>query len=658
MKKLVVVMLICINFFSYAQNYFDSIAKMQTTQINNKIKLITIDTKSDSIINLFVFIDFPPNITKYYPEEIDFIANLKYFKTQLPNLFYFRLISDTSAIDSVVAFAKQKLFSLTFETSNINTFIERKKFEMTNADQWQSTQYFCQSIAFDKNNYTGLGKISNYQALNASNISLTYNSFLATCTITFVAIGKIDQDTIISTIERYFGEFTNKQTIPDDPIAQFNIANNKAISVINDYKYEMFNILCKTDLKMSDTNYFAKQIVYNYLIDQFNYIGSELKTAFKSYVYTNPEFNFFSFSYSFGSVPLFDAIINLNNIIINTKDYGLSQNEFDKQKKYLINNYLELSKNLEIPALYCFYTEKYQLPKNYFSNLYTKIHNVSLNSVNNIAQNINFDNIQFLLIYPYYKSICELLEIARFFRIDFYDTKLNKYKIIPQGFSALNVQKDYLDKCKANSQIENLTVEFKSFYDLDSGYVLWGTILKKKNQMYLFKSSLIAGKDTLFHQLKLLNNRYCIDSNAISCVHIEDKKVFWQDIQKNSFFPELFYAIEQYNAQILCDTSLLKENTYKIRVNTPYGYHFIDYYNYNTKLKQRTEIIMPKGIENDTLEIIEYSNFKNISKTSDVKFPFKVIQYFPKYTITSEIIRIDDRTKLRNKNFNVKIKKK
>lgn len=656
MKKFLIIIFLTHFFYTNAQNYFDSIAKMQTTEINNKIKLITLDTKSDSIINFYIFIDFPPSITKYYPEEVDFISNLKYFNTQLPNLFYFSLISDTLAIDSTILFAKQKIFSLTFETSNTNTYIERKKFEILNADQWQSADYKSKSLAFQNNNYVGIGRIGYYEALQSSNISFTYNSILSECNITFIAIGKINKDSIISSIKRRFSEFSNAEKNTDQ-IKQFKIANDKSISVINDNKYQIFNILIKTDLMFSDTNYFAKQIVYQYITQQFNDIGTQLKTAFNSYTHPNPELNYISFSISFLSIQIFDALLNLNDIITNTKTYGLNQNELEKQKKDLIKNYSELSKKIEIEALYLFYTDKYNLPTNYFANINSKIKNVSINSVNNFAQKIDINNIQFMLISPYYKTICELMEIAQFFRIDFYDKNFNKYKIIPLGFSAQQVQNDYIDRCKAKSEIENIRIEFKSYYDLDSGYLLTGTILKKKTQMYLFKSYLLTGNDTLFHQLKLLNNRYCLDSNAVSCIFFDDKSAFWQEIYKNSFFPELFFKEAGYNAQIICDTNILKENIYKIRVSTPFGFNYIDYYNYNSKLKLKTEVIVPKGYENDTLEIIEYSDYRNISKTSDIKFPFKVIQYFPKYSITSEISLIDDKTKLKNKKFNVKIKK-
>ena len=129
----------------------------------------------------------------------------------------------------------------------------------------------------------------------------------------------------------------------------------------------------------------------------------------------------------------------------------------------------------------------------------------------------------------------------------------------------------------------------------DTVYNLQGIIYKKSPYYYYYKTELVIGTDTLLHQLKVANDEVWLDSTSIGSVYYEEEN-FWAKVYQAYIFPELYYEKLNYTTEMICDTSLIKNNIFKIKVTTPYNVYFYDYYNINTKEKIKTETVIIKNL--------------------------------------------------------------
>lgn len=656
MNRLFTILFLFSAIYANSQNVLQDISQLKSVNLSPNFTVISVNSKIDTLIDYYIFIDFPVKLKKDFPAEFEYIAYIQGFETQSPDQFYLRLVSDTNAVDSTLKFVHTKLFSPSFTPDNFDNFKEKalKKFENPNYNEEFDVQ--SKQIPYSQSSLFYFAKKDDFEALNMSNVYYVYNTLLNSSNICLVAVGNTNFDTIITYAKQDIIMPPTSEQLSEQEILKYE--QSKKFSFITDNNVSLFNVKQTFEYYYTDADFTAKSVLIELLNNKFIDFERQMELKCNSEILIRPNGGYLSYSFQTENASIFDITLQIADIFNNAIINEPSSEDLQSAVRSISQKFNNSLKNPFYPAYYAYIITKNNLPKDFFSTYYSNLINVTSSAVLASAKEIiKPDSLFFLLRAPYFKNLCDFLELARFYQIEFFDNNYRKYKIIPLGFDASYIINDYITKCNAKADIQNLKIDFHADFKIDTTYKIIGQILKKAPKYYFYKTILIAQGDTLFHQLTVANAKFCIDSSAIGCKFYNDRNEFWQEIYRTSIFPEMYYNQFNYSTQILCDTTLLKKNIYKIKVTTPFNLFYVDYYDFNSKLKLKTEVIKPSGFYQDTLQIIEYKDYNNISKDSDIKLPYTIEQTSKDYSVIIKIDAIDDKTKIKMKNFNVKLKK-
>lgn len=638
-----------------AQSILDDLTNYKSTVLPNGLTVITVETTTDTLVNFRFIADYNPKINKIYPGAVQIITRyFSYYKNGYDQIYKI-MVANTKAIDSTFLFVKDQINTTTFNNAYIEKArnLEIKKYNMlTNSfnEHKEINRKFC----FGANNpYAKFFTEDDFLSVNQQIINKVMKEIFIPKNFYIVAVGDISHDTVVKYAAKILGTWQNSSQLTPSAYT-FTRPDFSTVFFMNNPTNTFFSANYPINNFYTDDDFFTNQVLFQVFATK---LSDDLST-FSPNIITD-----------FTPAPI-DARLSINGKISNKNVYATTMQVINTMRDMLIYSptvdqinkaKIELSakitKTFISPyniANYAYITYKYELQNSFFKNYVKNINAVSIQDAKNNITNVFFpDNINFFIQANYQSTICDLYGLGEFIKIEFFDKFFNKYKIIPKGFNANFIINDYLNACKVNSKIKNLTIKFHTEYWADTIYNVKGVIYKKYPNYYYYKTQLFVEQDSFLQQLQIANKKIWLDSSALGANYYTESDEFWAKINQAYIFPELYYDKINYLPSIICDTSLLKNNIFKIKVSTPSNnVYFYDYYNVNTKQKLRTETILLNGIHKDTLLVVEYSNFKKISKKSELIMPFTIKQKIKDFEFTMQIDTIDDKPRIKNKLFN------
>ncbi|MBN2892582.1 MAG: insulinase family protein [Bacteroidales bacterium] len=654
MNKLFLTIILLIFFFNAdSQQVLKDLSNYQSSVLPNGLTVITVKTQEFDYINYSLIIDIHENADNEFPGALNIFCQLSgcdlLYKTQI----YKNLVSDTNAVDSALNFIKNAVVNPDYDEEKLTKVknFQLKKLEYQKNSKIEFDQ-IGKKFSFGKNSsFSQFPDENTMSDINGYAIELLHSKIIKPQNAYIIAVGNIEHDTLVKYASKNFMFWQGENLIEDHENPAYN--GETKINFMNKNSNTFASISYPSKHYYTDEDYFAKEL-------NAKIFENKVKETLPKYKYaknvdfkleTNPVISEFYLSFDSETEDLYDAVVQSIEIMRDMIIYNSTQQDLNTAKTDLTNDFNNSIKNPYNIANYAYITEENKLSKQYFENYTKEIGKTSLTEVGTTTEDLfKPDNASILIQGEETDLICQLYFLAKFFRVEFFDEEFHKYKIIYKGFDCNSVIFDYLDACNANKNFKNLTIKFDATYNADTVYNVEGIIYKKEPDYYYFKSVLIIEEDTLLQKLQIANEEVWLDSSALGAEYSTQDK-FWAKIYQAYIFPELYYPKLNYEPEFVCDTALLKDNIFKIKVNTPYNVFFYDYYDLNKKEKIKTETVILKDGYYETVQIVEYSDYQKISDKSDMKIPFTITQIFGEIYFTLKITEIDDKSKIDKKIF-------
>lgn len=659
MKRSIITFIIIFASFSIkSQSLLDDLSNYKSTTLSNGITIITVQTQIDTFVNYRFITDFNPKINKQYPGAINIITRyLNFYKNGEDQIFK-NLVTNKDAVDSAFIFIRNSIVTPNLSSTQIE---KAKKLEIQRAKMLKNSFYehniISRRFCFGKNNaYSQFFTQDDFDLVSLFTVSETMKEVFIPDNFFIIVVADIAHDTIVKYALKNFGNWHNTSQLakseynfapPPESIVNFRQTNTKTYFSAN-YPTKNF---------YSDDDFYVKQVSTQIFSDIINDKLNVYQQSIKLDYLPKKNDARFSINGEINGPDLYNISITISTSMRNMLLSSPNNNQINKAKLQRITDFNKSLKNPFKIAEYAYLNYKYNLSKFFFKNYVSNINKVTQTDLKSIAPEIYYpDNMNYFIQGKYENIICALYAMAEFSKVEFFDEHFRKYKIIPRGFSAYYIINDYLDACKVNTTIKNLTIKFHTEYMADTIYNVKGIIYKKYPSFYYFKSQLFVEQDSFLQQLQIANEEAWLDSSALGATYYTKSDEFWAKIYQAYIFPELYYAKLNYLAGIVCDTCLLNKDIFKIKVTTNRpNVYFYDYYDINSKQKLRTETVILNGLKEDTLIVVEYSNYQQISRSSELIMPFSITQKIKNMEFVMQIDTIDDKTRLKKKFFNFEV---
>lgn len=652
-KFATIILFLIISSTCFPQQVLQDLSNYKSTKLPNGLTVISVKTNEFKLINYSLIINFHENTDNEYPGAIDMITQLMGCDRTNKTQIHKNMVSDSTAIDSLLNFMRGVVLSPNFEEEKItktkNFFL--KKIEMQKLSRIEFKQIGRRYSFGAKSSFSQFPTEFSINSINKSILGAIHTKIIRPNNTYIIAVGNIEHDTFVKYVAKNFGYWQGENLIEEHETP--NYKSETKINFINQQSTPIISINYPLQHYYTDDDFFASEInakvfenkitetlpKYNYAENiEFKFEPNEISSEFYLLFDTK-------FEYSYDAI--IQSIQTMRDLII----YQATSSDINTAKSDLSTEFKNSTKNPYNIAEYAYITEKNNLPKYYFQKYNENLNKTSQLQIANTTERIfRPDNASILIQGDEKELTCQLYYLAKFFRVEFFDENQFKYKIINKGFDCYTVINDYLDACKASTSIKNLTVKFDATYTADTIYNVEGIIYKKAPNLYYYKTVLIIDEDTLLQKLQIANDEVWLDSSAIGAQYSTEDK-FWAKIYQAYIFPELYYKNLSYEPEFICDTSLLNHNIFKIKVNTPYDVFFYDYYDLNKKEKTKTETILVKNGKSETVQIIEYSDYRRISNRSEIKMPYTITQIVGEIFFTLKIKEIDDKNNIKKKIF-------
>lgn len=652
-KTIIYIFFLLFSFNSFSQQVLKDLSFYKSTTLPNGLTIITVKTQEYEYFNYRLFFDIHESTNKKYAGNLDVFCHLTGSDLIAQNTISKRLVSDSNAIDSVFNFLNSSLIKYTFLDENINKtkdyFIKKIEFEKNSRKELYQVE---KRFSFGKNSsFAKYSTQSDIDLITKQSLEDLKAEIITPNNAFLVVVGNVEHEIIVWHATQKFFTWSGFNEIKEHENPSYT--KESIISFLDKDIEPLTSISYPIDHFYTNESFFAKEINVKVFENKINETLPKYKFAKEIEFSMKPnavksEF-LICFETHYGEA--YDAIIGTIQIMRDMLIYNATATEINTAKSDLVHEFENSLKNPYNVAYYAFLTEKHELQNNYFQTYKSHINIVPVNEIVETTEQIfKPDNASILLYGRKSDLTCQLYYLAKFFRVEYFDKDFRKFKIINNGFDSYSIIADYLDACKANTELKNLTVKFEANYTADTTYKVEGIIYKKYPNYYYFRTDLILDKDTLLQKLQIANNEVWLDSSALGAEFSTEEK-FWAKVYQAYIFPELYYPKLQYEPEFICDTTLLNDNIFKIKVSTPYNIYFYDYYDMNNKEKIKTETVIYKDGAYKTVQIVEYLDYKKISEKSEIKMPFKIKQIVGQIFFTLDIIEIDDKTRINNDVF-------
>ncbi len=306
-------------------------------------------------------------------------------------------------------------------------------------------------------------------------------------------------------------------------------------------------------------------------------------------------------------------------------DEKVTDAELSMAKNYITGNFALSLESPQTIASFAINTERYKLPKDFYSNYLKNIDAVTVDDIQAVAKKYIHPEKSFILVVGKASEVAEKLnKFSTLGKIKYYDIEANSYdptankKAAPSGVTAASVIKKYIDVIggeDAIRKVQDLTMKAKI---LMNGMSINMVMTYKLPDKYVMEVSM----NGQVMQKEVLNGAIGRQSGMQG-----DKELTGEDLerlkQSANPFIELDYSKLGYKTELKEITKIDGKDAYKIEITSPANSVSTDYYSIETGLKIRTESTMDAGPNGKTavqMNFLEYSEVKGI------KYPNKMQQ--------------------------------
>jgi zinc protease len=341
---------------------------------------------------------------------------------------------------------------------------------------------------------------------------------------------------------------------------------------------------------------------------------------------------------SFKTLPLaasFGAEANVRNAVTDSavyqilyemkriKDEQVPADELKMAKNYLSGNFALSLERPQTIASFAVNTERYKLPKDFYTNYLKNIEAVTSADVESVAKKYIYPEKANILVVGKASEIAEpLKKFSADGKIEYYDSNANpidqdaKVKAIPAGVTAKQVFEKYIAAAGGKENILKVKdVSMSGTFNIQ-GMTLPIKVLYKIPGKYLVEVSM----NGQVVQKEVYNNGVGKSSGMQG-----NKVAEGAELEKMKMdaevFPELKYAEFGYKTELKEMADVNGNAAYVIEVTSPSGKTSRDFYAVETGLKVKTESIeeTPGGSVAQIAEIVEYTDVQGVKYPKVIK---------------------------------------
>jgi len=320
-------------------------------------------------------------------------------------------------------------------------------------------------------------------------------------------------------------------------------------------------------------------------------------------------------------------------------------------KNYLTGNFALSLESPQTIASFAINTERYNLPKDYYSNYLKMIEAITTADVQDAAKKYIQPQKSIILVEGKASEIGEKLKkFSPQGKIEYYDINANLYnpaaiaKSIPSGVTAQSVIKKYIEviggvssiqkvkdiSMKGKISVSGMNIDMKMIYKLPDKFIsevsMNGQVMQKQvlNGQAGHSSGMQGNKEIKGEELEQLK-------------------------QSASPFIEADYEKLLYKTELKEVTSIDGKDAYKVEITSPDNMVSTDYYSVETGLKIRSESTMDAGQSGKTSMVTDFLEYSDIQ---GVKYPTKMKQSAGPQVIDITIAEILVNTGIKEDIFN------
>jgi len=281
--------------------------------------------------------------------------------------------------------------------------------------------------------------------------------------------------------------------------------------------------------------------------------------------------------------------------------------------------------NPQTIASFAINTERYKLPKDFYSNYLKKVEAVTVEDIQAVSKKYILPEKSIILVIGKASEVAEKLnKFSSNGKVEYYDIEANLYdpasnkKELPAGITAPSIIKKYIETIGGEASIRKV-----------QDILMKGKISMGAMNINMVMTYKIPGKYIMevsmngqVMQKEVLNGEIGRQSGMQG-----DKELSGEDLerlkQSANPFMELDYGKLGYKTELKEIAKIDDKDAYKIEITSPGNVVSTDYYSVETGLKIRTESTMDAGPNGkSTVQM----NFLEYSEVNGVKYPKKMQQ--------------------------------
>jgi zinc protease len=303
----------------------------------------------------------------------------------------------------------------------------------------------------------------------------------------------------------------------------------------------------------------------------------------------------------------------------------VSESELQLAKNYLTGNFALSLERPQTIASFAINTERYKLPKDFYSNYLKKIEAVTATDIQDVAWKYILPEKSTILVVGKASEVGEKLnKFSPQGKIEYYDIDANLYdpaassKSVPSGITAQSVIKKYVEAIGGNANIQKVKdITMKAKISV-SGMDVDMSMIYKLPDKFISEVSM----NGQIMQKQVLNGEVGHSSGMQG-----DKELTGEELerlkQSASPFIEEDYENLHFKTELKEVTKIDGKDAYKMEITSPMNVVSTDYFSAETGLKVRTETVMDAGPMGKASMVIDYLEYSDIQ---GVKYPKKMKQ--------------------------------
>ena len=642
----------------FSQSILSDLENYAQQTLPNGMKIIVVQTSNFKYIYYRIVIDYHPGLVANHAAT-ELWANYNGFEKNGACQLFTTKVSNSNAIDSMFLFFGTNYFSDTVDVKRFNKTkqlikknIEAQAHTITTNEQTARSFIFGKKSIYSQN--FSADDIENTTPLDYHNL---YKTMIMPSAISITVVGDVEPDTVFKYANKLFSNLPKIAT----PLLKYPDVRNlppTRINFVEDSLSNFFTTAQGLKYYYTDKDFWTKKILFQIFK---NSTIQKLPNAKTLEVFANPLRHgaYVSINASYTPDEIYDEIVQSVELFRDLALYEVDTEILNNAKIKIIDNFKKSLKDPFKIAEYAYILATDGLTDNYFTNAENRINSVNSQNLKAVAKNIlHPDNLSITVSDSYRKMICKMYSLANQYSVYFYDTKMYKYKIIPQGFGCNYIFNTFLQNCGITNKLKYLHLTYNITYYADTIYLGRAEEFFKNPDKFYYISHIYLPNDTLLQIKQIFNTDKYYQKDAMGEYRSDSLPIFAPLLWGRYLFIENYYDKIGYEYEFICDTNLIQKNIFKVKISTPYGLYFYDYYNFDRKEKDRTEIVRLKNDKLDTVSTIFYTNYRKISRTSNVKLPYTIQEHRKGLSIDMSLENVAINKKIKKSKFIIPKQKK